>query len=359
MNDVFAWTLERWYEQNKRVLPWREVDDPYRIWVSEIILQQTRVAQGHDYYVRFVRRFPDVETLADAPEDEVLKHWQGLGYYSRARNLHAAARQIVRAGGFPRSYEGIRALRGVGDYTAAAIASMAFGMPYAVVDGNVYRVLSRYFGIETAIDTTEGRKQFAALTRALLDERKPGLYNQALMDFGALQCTPKCARERCLACPLVETCRAFAGGDVERFPQKRHATRVTRRHFTYIYVRADGRACLRRREGRDIWQGLYEPPLLETEAPLEPRQLCATAPFDRLTAAPGARLTLLRQGVRHQLSHRLLVADFYLLELPGMPAEGDFPAREGWLWVSEEELGRYAVPRLVSQLWQAAGLSAD
>lgn len=359
MNDVFALTLERWYEENKRQLPWREIDDPYRIWISEIILQQTRVAQGYDYYVRFVRRFPDVEALAAAPEDEVLKYWQGLGYYSRARNLHAAARQIVEGGGFPQSYAGIRALRGVGDYTAAAIASFAFGMPYAVVDGNVYRVLSRYFGIAMPVDSTQGRKHFAALARELLDESRPALYNQAIMDFGALQCTPKCPREKCLACPLAESCRAFAEGDVERYPFKQHVTRVSVRYFTYIYVRVCGCTCLHRRGEKDIWQGLYEVPLLETETPVEPGQLCRTAPFDRLTAMPGARLSLLRQGIRHQLSHRLLVADFYLLELPEMPATGGTDIPAGWFWVDEKEVGRYAVPRLVAQLWQDAGLTGD
>lgn len=359
MNNDFALTLERWYEEHGRQLPWRNTEDAYRIWVSEIILQQTRVVQGYDYYIRFVHRFPDVETLASASEDEVLKYWQGLGYYSRARNLHAAARQIVEGGGFPRSYAGIRALRGVGDYTAAAIASFAFGMPYAVVDGNVYRVLSRYFGIEIPIDSTAGRKHFAALAQELLDENRPAVYNQAIMDFGAMQCTPKCPREKCLACPLVESCRAFAEREVERYPLKQHNTRVSVRYFTYVYLRAGVRTCLHKRGEGDIWQGLYEPPLLETREPAGPDGLGRTAPFDWLTAIPGARLSLLRQGVKHQLSHRLLVADFYLLELPEVPTDGGGEMPSGWFWTAESELGHYAVPRLVSQLWQAVGLTPD
>ncbi len=359
MNHAFARILEKWYEENKRILPWREIEDPYRIWISEIILQQTRVAQGYDYYIRFINRFPTVGLLAEAHEDEVLKYWQGLGYYSRARNLHAAARQIVEAGGFPQTYEGIRALRGVGDYTAAAIASFAFGMPYAVVDGNVYRVLSRYFGVDIPVDSTEGRKYFAALAQDLLDTDRPALYNQAIMDFGALQCTPKCPREKCLDCPLVESCRAFADNKMESYPLKQHTTRVSTRYLIYICIRAKGKICLHRREGRDIWKGLYEPPLLETESSVGPEQWCTTSPFDRLTAMPGVCLSLLCKGVKHQLSHRLLVADFYLLELPEVPENKEDFVKAGWFWIDETEVGKYAVPRLVSQLWQKVGLSVD
>ena len=188
----FAEQIEEWYLNNKRELPWRDIKDPYRIWISEIILQQTRVVQGYDYYLRFIDRFPSVEDLAKADEDEVLKLWQGLGYYSRARNLYSAAKSIVERGEFPTNYKDIRMLKGVGDYTAAAIASFAYNLPYAVVDGNVYRVLARYWGITTPIDTTEGKKLFAALAQSLLDKKNPAQYNQALMDFGALQCVPNC-----------------------------------------------------------------------------------------------------------------------------------------------------------------------
>lgn len=206
--NIFSEKLIAWYAENKRELPWRDTTDPYIIWISEIILQQTRVAQGYDYFLRFIHCFPNVTALAEAPEDEVMKCWQGLGYYSRARNLHAAAKSMN--GVFPATYEGVRALKGVGDYTAAAICSSAYGMPYAVVDGNVYRVLSRYFGIDTPVDSTEGKKLFAALADEMMDKSQPAVYNQAIMDFGAIQCTPQ--SPNCLFCPLVDSCSALKGG---------------------------------------------------------------------------------------------------------------------------------------------------
>ncbi|MBQ8968836.1 MAG: A/G-specific adenine glycosylase [Bacteroidaceae bacterium] len=331
----FSGLLLAWYAQNGRDLPWRQTRDPYRVWVSEIILQQTRVAQGYDYFLRFVERFPTVEALAGATEDEVLRLWQGLGYYSRARNLHKAARQVVEMGGFPTEYEGIRSLKGVGDYTAAAIASLAFGLPYAVVDGNVYRVLSRYFGIDVPIDSTEGRKLFAAMARELLDARRPADYNQAIMDFGALQCTPK--SPDCMACPLTDTCQARAEGRVEQWPVKQHVTRVRDRYFTYVYVRCEGYALLQRRGSGDIWQGLYQPPLWETGRPMTLREL-------QEQVGTYGTLQLLRSHVVHQLTHQRLHAQFYLLDcLRRLPLEG--------VWVAEREVGNgYAVPRLVEEL---------
>lgn len=235
-NDIhpFSAALETWYASHGRDLPWRGTHDPYRIWVSEIILQQTRVAQGYDYFMRFMERFPTVERLAAATEDDVLHAWQGLGYYTRARNLHAAARAVVAQGGFPADYAGVRALRGVGDYTAAAICSMAYGLPHAVVDGNVYRVLSRYFGLSTPIDTTSGRRAFADLAASLLDRRRPGLYNQAVMDFGALQCLPRAPQ--CGTCPLAPGCEALRTGRVDELPVKARRTQVAERFIAYIYI---------------------------------------------------------------------------------------------------------------------------
>ena len=234
MTHPFSQTLLDWYATHGRELPWRETTDPYRIWISEIILQQTRVAQGYDYYLRFVERFPTVEVLAAATEDEVLHRWEGLGYYSRARNLHAAAQQIVAQGGFPRDYAGVRALKGVGDYTAAAICSFAYGLPTAVVDGNVYRVLARYFAIDTPIDVAAGKKEFAQLADSLMVSERAADYNQAIMDFGAVQCTPRAPR--CLICPLVETCAARQTGQVEDYPVKSKKVAVTHRYFTYILL---------------------------------------------------------------------------------------------------------------------------
>jgi A/G-specific adenine glycosylase len=216
--NLFATTIIDWYKENKRDLPWRDTKDPYKIWISEIILQQTRVVQGYDYYCRFMEHFPDVETLAKASEDEVMKCWQGLGYYSRARNLHEAARTIAEKGAFPVRYEDVRALKGVGDYTAAAICSFAYDMPYAVVDGNVYRVLSRWLGVEEPIDTGAGKKLYASLADEMMDKSRPALYNQAIMDFGALQCVP--SSPSCLFCPLSDSCVALQKNLVDKLPWK-------------------------------------------------------------------------------------------------------------------------------------------
>ena len=247
--NSFSAVIIRWFREYGRELPWRETKDPYAIWLSEIILQQTRIAQGWEYWERFMKNYPKVEDLAAASEDDVLKLWQGLGYYSRARNLHAAARQIVELGHFPDTLEGIKALKGVGDYTAAAIGSFAFDIPAAVVDGNVYRVLSRYFGIDTPINSTQGKKEFAALAQSLLPASSAqqlsdtalspvAAYNQGMMDFGAIQCTPQ--SPKCLVCPLAETCEALRTGRVEELPVKNKTLKVKTRHLSYIYIRCKG-----------------------------------------------------------------------------------------------------------------------
>lgn len=340
--EEFSQKILTWYGTGRRELPWRDIRDPYRIWISEIILQQTRVAQGYDYYLRFIDRFPTVEALAEAEEDEVLRLWQGLGYYSRARNLHAAARSIAAAGRFPDTYEGVRALKGVGDYTAAAICSFAYGLPHAVVDGNVYRVLARHFGIDTPIDSTAGKKTFAQLAQLLLPSAAPGLYNQALMDFGALQCVP--LSPRCEVCPLSESCMAWAEGRVAQLPVKSKRTAVSERHFVYVYARSAGNIWLRRRPSGDIWQGLYEPPLAEFDhRPCE--EELSTHPLLAPMAAV-APLHLVRQGVKHVLTHRRIYADFYEAKLP---AEWQM---EGYIAVPEAERDNYAVPRLVEQLFE-------
>ena len=254
--NSFSDTILRWYAANGRDLPWRRTSNPYAVWLSEIILQQTRISQGTAYWQRFMERFPTVEDLAQASEDEVLRLWEGLGYYSRARNLHAAAKQIVALGGFPDTLDGIRSLKGVGDYTAAAIGSICFGLPAAVVDGNVYRVLARHFGIATPVGTTQAKKEFTALAQKLLPE-DASAFNQGMMDFGALQCTPQ--NPDCAACPLQSTCNALRTGRVLLLPVKKAPTAVQERHFSYIYVRCNGYTAIRRRGAGDIWQGLYEP----------------------------------------------------------------------------------------------------
>ena len=321
MND-FASTLLKWFHDDGRDLPWRQTRDPYAIWLSEIILQQTQVKQGWAYWERFMKRWPKVEMLAAATEDEVLREWQGLGYYSRARNLHYAAKQIVDFGRFPDTLEGIKRLKGVGDYTAAAIGSFAFDLPAAVVDGNVYRVLSRHFGISTPINSSEGKKEFALLAQELLPISQASNYNQAIMDFGATQCTP--STPNCSNCPLQDSCVAFREGRVDVLPVKLKTLKVKERALTYVYVRFQGETAIHRRGEGDIWQGLYEP-LLTEQVP------------------QGA--VLLRQGVKHVLTHRILLADFWLWE----PAERPV-LPEGYFWIKEGELDNYGKPRLIENL---------
>lgn len=325
----FSETILSWYDTYGRDLPWRRTRDPYAIWLSEIILQQTRIAQGQAYWERFLAAWPDVRALAAASEDEVLRLWQGLGYYSRARNLHAAARQIVAAGSFPDTLDGIRALKGVGDYTAAAIGSIAFGLPAAVVDGNVYRVLARHYGIETPVGSTAAKKEFTALAQSLLPAGRPGDFNQGMMDFGALQCTP--AAPPCAICPLAASCVALATGRVDGLPVREKGPAVQTRRFDYVYVRFRGRTAIRRRGPGDIWQGLFEPVVLNQRL----EKVIASA-FDRFEHL---------KSVKHQLTHRTLIVDFYLWEPAEEPA-----LPEGYFWIEEAELDRYAKPRLFELL---------
>lgn len=324
----FANTIISWFQENGRALPWRETKDPYAIWLSEIILQQTRIAQGWEYWERFMAQYPKVEELAAASEDEVLRLWQGLGYYSRARNLHAAAKQIVALGKFPDTLEDIKALKGVGDYTAAAIGSFAFDIPAAVVDGNVYRVLSRYFGIDTPINSTQGKKEFAALAQSLIPASDAAAYNQGMMDFGAIQCTPQ--SPKCLLCPLAETCVALREGRVEELPVKLKTLKVQTRRLNYIYIRCNGEIAIHRRGEGDIWQGLWEP--------YNVSDLSALPTFD-------APLVLKAKDVKHVLTHRILLADFYLLETKMRPLLPD-----DYIWIKESEISEYGIPRLIEIL---------
>ena len=325
----FTTTILQWFEENGRTLPWRETRDPYAIWLSEIILQQTRIEQGRPYWERFMKRWPTVEALADASEDEVLREWQGLGYYSRARNLHTAAKQVLARGGFPTTLEGLKTLKGVGDYTAAAIGSIAFDLPAAVVDGNVYRVLARHYGIATPINTTEGKKEFAALAQELLPPQQASAFNQAMMDFGAIQCTP--SSPACEQCPLIESCVAFREGRIEELPVKQRTLKVKERQLAYVYIRCKGYTAIHRRPAGDIWQGLYEPWNLEPGT-----QNAKKVPYGAV---------LLRQHVKHVLTHRILYADFWLWETEERPTLPD-----DYFWIKEEEIGNYGVPRLIEIL---------
>lgn len=337
----FTQTIQTWYQEHKRELPWRETNDPYTIWISEIILQQTRVVQGYEYFVRFMRRFPDILSLAEAHEDEVMKYWEGLGYYSRARNLHAAAKSMN--GIFPVTYSEVLALKGVGEYTAAAICSFAYGMPYAVVDGNVYRVLSRYWGIETPIDSTLGKKEFAMLADELLDKKHPALYNQAIMDFGAIQCTPQ--SPKCMFCPLVETCIALKSGKVNQLPVKKNKVKVTERYFNYIYVRAGACTFIHKRTGNDIWRNLFEFPLIETLSYVSMTELMRLPEFQALFSfTEPVAVRLMHEKVKHVLSHRIIYANFYEVTLPeSVNSLGHYQR------VGKEELGQYAFPQLIQK----------
>lgn len=340
----FSKILLAWYEDYGRTLPWRDTRDPYLIWISEIILQQTRIVQGMSYYLRFVERFPDVYALAAADEDEVLKYWEGLGYYSRARNLHAAARDIVGrfAGHFPEEHKDVLSLKGIGEYTAAAICSFAWKQPYAVVDGNVYRVLSRFFGIEHPIDSHAGKKYFASLAQELLDSSNPDLYNQAIMDFGALQCVPK--SPDCEKCPLCDRCVAYAQGEVSHFPVKTGKTEVKPRYFNYLCILHEDSLLLSQRKEKDIWQNLYEFPLIETPEAFKPEELMRHESFKKLfSLQDGFRLLRTDRMPKHQLSHRTIYACFYLLEVDHLT-----PALKDYLPVKRNELHRYAFPRLIS-----------
>lgn len=326
----FAAILLQWFKNNGRPLPWRETNDPYAIWLSEVILQQTRIAQGMSYWERFIAQWPTVNDLAAATEDEVLKAWQGLGYYSRARNLHTAAQQVVELGGFPQTFKELKTLKGVGDYTAAAIASIAFGQPVAVVDGNVYRVLSRYYGITTAIDSTEGKKEFQTLAQSLLPTSEPADYNEAIMDFGATQCTP--TSPHCTTCPLCETCIAFREQRMNELPVKSKKVKQRERHFTYLYIEYNGEIAIHQRGAGDIWQGLWELPQAE--------QLTSSK-----DSVWGKEALLLRKGVKHILTHQILLADIYLWRpkvRPQLPSD--------FIWIKRQSLDNYALPRLIEIL---------
>ncbi len=353
--NFFSNALIGWYKENRRELPWRQTRDPYLIWISEVILQQTRVVQGLSYFQRFTTRFPDIHSLAEASEDEVMKYWQGLGYYSRARNLHAAARELRQkfGGVFPKDYKQVVALKGIGEYTAAAIVSFAWKQPYAVVDGNVYRVLARVFGIDLPIDSTAGKKYFRELAGTLLDKEQPDVYNQAIMDFGALQCVPK--SPSCLFCPLRDRCRAFAKGQIDRLPVKAGKTVVKPRYFNYLHVLYEGNTFLFRRETKDIWQNLYEFPLIETSVPVDWKALTETEAFRNLFGKCGPlKVNRMRGPVKHVLSHRIIYANFYEIEIASVSGE-----LEKYLKVPEESLDRYAVSRLIALYLEQRASNSD
>ncbi|MDR1406438.1 MAG: A/G-specific adenine glycosylase [Tannerella sp.] len=333
-----------WYEKNMRKLPWRETEEPYFVWISEIMLQQTRVIQGMEYYQRFVKRFPKVEVLAAASEAEVLKYWQGLGYYSRARHLHEAAKDImIRFGGhFPQKYEDILSLKGVGGYTAAAIVSIAWNRPYPVVDGNVFRVLGRLFAVDTPVDTTEGKKRYAELAHRIMDPAQAGRHNQAVMEFGALQCTPQ--NPACSRCPLMHQCAGYAGGDPQRFPVKRRKVKTRERYFHFLYIIYNNvYVYLHRRDENDIWRGLFELPVIETAYPADFAELKNLPEFKKLFLSDShAVFTPDRNSVRHVLTHQVLYVTFCKVEI-----RTESEALKAYLKIPLHTLDDYPVPILI------------
>lgn len=341
--DSFSTQIHQWYKKNKRELPWRNTSDPYKIWISEIILQQTRVDQGIQYYYRFTERFPTVKQLAEAHEDEVLKMWQGLGYYSRARNLHFTARYIQNEldGKFPSQYKTILNLKGIGPYTAAAIASFAYGLPYPAVDGNVSRVLSRYLGIDSPIDSTKGKREFNKLAEELIPEDKPGLHNQAMMEFGALQCTPK---PDCSKCPLTGSCFAFQQKMVNQLPVKGKKTKQRRRYFYYYLIEQGESTFLEKRTGNDIWKNLYQFPLWESPHELSDLEIVEMKNIPFLNGCKKNMKNITRVK-KHILSHQIIFAKLIHIEI-----ENDCQLNNQFLKIKSKNLDNYAVPRLIEKL---------
>lgn len=338
----FSDRLINWYHRNRRTLPWRQTKDPYIIWLSEVILQQTRVDQGLPYFHRFLERFPDVTTLAEASEDEVLLLWQGLGYYARARNMHQTAKAVAHhfQGVFPSSYDTLIRLKGIGEYTAAAISSFAADEPRAVVDGNVFRVLARYFGIDTPINSSAGKKMFLQLANELLDDRRPGLNNQAIMEFGAIHCRPR--NPDCVSCIFRPDCRALAEERVDQLPVKTKARDSRNRYFHYFVVSEGDKVAVRKRGKGDIWENLYELPLIETPHPIEPHELIAMEPVIDWFG-PDVQLEPVGKPVKHVLSHQNLHAQFFRVRTTTPPALKKMKSN----YVFKQDLDKLAKPKLI------------
>jgi A/G-specific adenine glycosylase len=341
-------SLLGWYAQNKRPLPWRETREPYKVWLSEVILQQTRVAQGTDYYHRFVLAFPDVQSLASASEQEVLKLWQGLGYYSRARNMHHSAKEIVEKhnGIFPSSAAGLKKLKGIGDYTAAAIASICFEEPTAVLDGNVARVISRLYAVDTAVDSNSGKSILTDFANSLLDVDQSGTFNQAMMELGALVCSPR--TPACYTCPLAFGCEALKQNKTGDFPVKTPKKVATVRYMNYLVIsfvqNGEELVLMRKRTGKDIWKNLYDFPCIETENSIETNDLLVLCEKqDAFFGLPYVVKQVSPEYI-HQLSHRRLLAKFIKVELDGIPA-----ISSSLVAVTKEKIADLPLPRLIDR----------
>ncbi len=343
----FSSIINHWYKKNKRDLPWRKTKDPYKIWISEIILQQTQISQGLNYYHRFIEQFPTVEFLASSPEDEVLKLWQGLGYYSRARNLHFTAKIIVNSynSEFPTNYGQVLKLKGIGPYTAAAITSMAYGLPYPAVDGNVYRLLSRYFGIDIPIDSAIGKKHFSELAEQLLNTKDPGTHNQAMMEFGALQCIP--VNPQCHLCPLIDSCSAFADKNIKTLPVKSKKTKQANRYFYYLLIEEGNSIYIQKRTNNDIWKNLYELPLIETPSYNSSKQLISGEEFQSFFRGADFNINNISKPLTHILSHQKITARLIYVHIK---TKIKFPSP--LMKVNKKDIHKFAVPRLIEKFFQ-------
>lgn len=345
MTEKFSDIIIAWYQANKRDLPWRETEDPFLIWISEIVLQQTRVSQGLDYFYRLTERFPDIKSLAEADNDELMKYWQGLGYYSRARNLHKAAQQIMaqHAGVFPDKHDDVLKLAGIGPYTAAAICSFAYNQPYAVVDGNVYRVLSRVFGWDDPIDQPTGVKKFQQLANELLSQKQPGIHNQAIMEFGALQCTP--SNPDCTICPLNSDCQAFHQNKINLLPVKYGKIKVTERFLNYLIFKCDDTTFIRKRTEKDIWLNLWEFPLIESDHLLTNDEITQHTDFQKWTKdIVKVDIQSISKSYKHLLTHRQIWAQFITIQISDVN-----PSLQEFKQIQSEDLQNYAIPRLIDR----------
>jgi A/G-specific adenine glycosylase len=342
--NSFSKKIISWYQQNKRDLPWRNTKDPYLIWLSEIILQQTRVDQGMAYYLKFAKEFPTVKHLAKAENEKVMKLWQGLGYYSRARNLHTTAKIITDnyKGKFPDHYNDILLLKGVGEYTAAAIASFAFNKPHAVVDGNVYRVLSRVFGIETPIDSSQGKKEFYSLANELIDKKNPATHNQAIMEFGAIQCKP--VSPDCSICPLNTMCFAYSKKRISELPVKEKKTKVRDRYFNYIVLNHKKSTAINKRTEKDIWTNLYDFPLIETKIELNEEQFLRSQEWKSFITTSKYSVKSVSGSYKHILSHQKIYARFW--EIDCKESFNKLLSKTS-ITIKKQDIHKYAVPRLI------------
>ena len=341
----FSKEITKWYNKNKRDLPWRKTKDPYTIWLSEVILQQTRVDQGLPYFQKFIKKYPAIHDLAEATEDEILKLWQGLGYYSRARNMRETAKFIVTNynGKFPETYEEILKLKGIGPYSAAAIISFAFDQPYAVLDGNVFRVLSRYFGIPTPIDSTSGKKRFNILAKRVMDSKNPGIYNQAIMEFGARKCTP--ANPECTSCVLNNNCIAHSKDIVHLLPVKSKKVKQKNRYFNYLVIKHDKKTFIQKRSEKDIWKNLYEFPLIETPRAVTRKELIQSDQLTKILLKKNFDLGAPDKEYKHILSHQKIYAKFWEIDIKDKDTvENDL------IYIEVNEIfTKYAVPKLIQK----------